>query len=105
MRRRGGLRSTAMGMAFLLRDRAFVKHVLLFGLSFTTVATYLAGASFLLQDVHGLSPAAFGAVAAVNGAGLIAGSQISARFVRAYGPAELMRIGLTIGAVMAAARK
>jgi DHA1 family bicyclomycin/chloramphenicol resistance-like MFS transporter len=101
MRRRGGLRSTVTVIGILLHDRAFVRHVLLFGLSFTTVATYLAGASFLLQDVHGLSPAAFGAVAAVNGAGLIAGSQISARFVRTYGPAQLMRVGLSIGAVMA----
>ena len=37
--------------------------------------------------MHGLSPAAFGAIAAVNGAGLIAGSQISARFVRYLRPA------------------
>ena len=95
-RRRGGLRTSLAGMGILLHDRAFVTHTLLFGLSFTTVATYLAGASFLLQDVHGL-----GAVAAVNGAGLIAGSQISARFVRSFGPRRLMGIGLSIGAVMA----
>jgi DHA1 family bicyclomycin/chloramphenicol resistance-like MFS transporter len=100
-RRRGGLQTSLAGMGILLHDRAFVTHTLLFGLSFTTVATYLAGASFLLQDVHGLSPAAFGAVAAVNGAGLIAGSQISARFVRSFGPRRLMGIGLSIGAVMA----
>ena len=36
------------------------------------------------------------AVAAVNGAGLIAGSQISARFVRSFGPRRLMGIGLSI---------
>ena len=102
-RRRGGLRATLAVMAFLLRDRRFLTHVLLFGLSFTTVATYLAGASFLLQDVHGLSPTAFGLVAAINGAGLIAGSQVSARFVRAYGPQRLMTFGLAVGAVMAVA--
>jgi DHA1 family bicyclomycin/chloramphenicol resistance-like MFS transporter len=103
MRRRGGVRSSLSVMGMLLRDRPFAVHALLFGLSFTTVATYLAGASFLLQDVHGLSPAAFGIVAAVNGAGLIAGSQVSARYVTAYGPARLMAIGLAIGAVMAVA--
>jgi DHA1 family bicyclomycin/chloramphenicol resistance-like MFS transporter len=101
LRRKGGVRSSLAGMEILVRDRAFVANTLLFGLSFTTVATYLAGASFLLQDVHGLSPAAFGAVAAINGAGLIAGSQVSARFVRAYGPVRLMAVGLSIGAVMA----
>ncbi len=101
LRRTGGLRASLAGMGVLGRDRAFVTHTLLFGLSFTTVATYLAGASFLLQDVHGLSPAAFGAVAAVNGAGLIGGSQISARLVRTYGPRRLMTVGLSIGAVMA----
>jgi DHA1 family bicyclomycin/chloramphenicol resistance-like MFS transporter len=100
-RRRGGLRASAAVMGMLLRDRPFATHIALFGLSFTTVATYLAGASFLLQDVHGLSPEAFGAIAAINGAGLVAGSQVSARFVRAHGPAKLMRIGLSIGAVMA----
>jgi MFS transporter, DHA1 family, multidrug resistance protein len=101
LRRRGGLRSSLAAMRLLAQDRAFVTHVLLFGLSFTTVATYLAGASFLLQDVHGLSPVAFGLVAAINGAGLIAGSQVSARFVRTYGPVRLMAVGLTIGAAMA----
>jgi DHA1 family bicyclomycin/chloramphenicol resistance-like MFS transporter len=100
-RTRGGLRASLAGIGVLARDNAFVTHTLLFGLSFTTVATYLAGASFLLQDVFGLSPAAFGAVAAVNGAGLVAGSQISARFVRSSGPRRLMGIGLSIGAVMA----
>ncbi|MEA2177705.1 MAG: transporter, family, multidrug resistance protein [Solirubrobacteraceae bacterium] len=102
-RRRSGLRSSLAGMGILLRDGAFRIHALLFGLSFTTVATYLAGATFLLQNVHGLSPAEFGAVAAINGAGLIAGTQISARFVRQHGPIRLMAIGLTIGAVMAVA--
>jgi MFS transporter, DHA1 family, multidrug resistance protein len=101
LRRAGGLRASLAGMRVLGRDHAFVTHTLLFGLSFTTVATYLAGASFLLQDVHGLSPAAFGAVAAVNGAGLIAGSQVSARLVRSYGPRRLMTVGLSIGAVVA----
>jgi DHA1 family bicyclomycin/chloramphenicol resistance-like MFS transporter len=101
LRRTGGLRASLAGMGVLGHDRAFVTHTLLFGLSFTTVATYHAGASFLLQDVHGLSPAAFGAVAAINGAGLIAGSQISARLVRTHGPRNLMTVGLSIGAVMA----
>jgi DHA1 family bicyclomycin/chloramphenicol resistance-like MFS transporter len=101
LRRRGGLRATLAVMGILARDRAFATHALLVGLSFATVATYLAGASFLLQDVHGLSPSEFGLVAAINGAGLIAGSQVSARFVRALGPLRLMGIGLTIGAVMA----
>jgi DHA1 family bicyclomycin/chloramphenicol resistance-like MFS transporter len=103
LRRRGGLRSSVAGIGILVRDRAFLTHTLLFGLSFTTVATYLAGASFLFQDVHGLSPAAFGAVAAVNGAGLVAGSQVSARLVRTHGPVRLMVTGLSIGAVMAVA--
>ena len=100
-RHRGGLRSSVAVMGYLLRDRTFLSHVLLFGLSFSTVATYLAGASFLLQDVHGLSPTAFGLVAAINGAGLVAGSQISAGLVRRHGAVRLMRIGLAIGAVMA----
>jgi DHA1 family bicyclomycin/chloramphenicol resistance-like MFS transporter len=99
-RRRGGLRATIAVMAVLLRDGAFVRHALLVGLSFATVATYLAGSSFLLQDVHGLTPTQFGLVTAINGAGLIAGSQISARFVRSVGPVRLMAVGLSIGAII-----
>ena len=95
--------SSLNGIGILLGDGAFRLHALLFGLSFTTVATYLAGATFLLQNVHGLSPAEFGAVAAINGGGLVAGTQISARFVRQFGPTRLMAVGLTIGAVMAVA--
>jgi DHA1 family bicyclomycin/chloramphenicol resistance-like MFS transporter len=103
MRHRGGVRSSLAIMGMLLRDRPFALHAALFGLSFTTVATYLAGASFLLQDVHHLSPATFGLIAAINGGGLVIGSQVSARFVTAYGPARLMAYGLAIGAVVSLA--
>ena len=41
----------------LLKDRTFVGLVLISGLMFATLFSYIGGSSFVLQEIHGLSVA------------------------------------------------
>ncbi len=98
-RRRGGLAATRGALGELLHDRAFVAYALCLGLSFGTLTAYLAGASFLLEDVHGLSPLEFGLVFAVNALGMVLAAQLSARLVTGVGPRRMLAAGLAVGAL------
>lgn len=102
-RHRGGWRTTRAAFRTLLGDRVFLSYALCLGLSFATLNAYLAGSAFLLEEVHGLSTAAFGCVFAANAAGMIAAAQVSAHLVRRTGPGPLLTAGLSTGAVAAAA--
>src|SRR4051812_5437121 len=98
-----GLRHTLSTMRGLLRDRWFVGHALAGGLAFGALFAYISGSSFVLQGIYGLSPQLYSVLFAVNGLGLIGGSQVNARLVGRFGPALLLRRGLATIAVSALA--
>jgi DHA1 family bicyclomycin/chloramphenicol resistance-like MFS transporter len=98
-RHTGGLRASGRAMAGLMGDRTFVALVLCIGLSFATLAVYLSGTVFLLEEIHGVSPQVFGVIIALNGGLMIVTSQVSARLVRRTGPGPLLVCGLGIGAL------
>src|SRR3954447_26665766 len=89
-----GLRATLRVMRGLLRDRWFVGHGLAGGLGFGALFAYISGSSFVLQGIYGVSPQLYSVLFAMNGLGLIAGSQVNARLVGDFGPARLLRAGL-----------
>ena len=93
-RSRQGLARTAQVMRGLLRDRWFVGHGLASGLAFGALFAYISGSSFVLQGIYGVSPQLYSLLFAVNGLGLIAGSQVNARLVGRFGPARLLLGGL-----------
>jgi DHA1 family bicyclomycin/chloramphenicol resistance-like MFS transporter len=82
----------------LLRDRVFVGYALVTALSSGAMFAYISASPFVLEDVFGLSPAAFSGVFAANAAGLIASSQLSARLVVTTGPRPLLLAGLAAAA-------
>jgi MFS transporter, DHA1 family, multidrug resistance protein len=98
-----GLRRTLGIMRALLRDRWFVGHALAGGLGFGALFAYISGSSFVLQGIYGVSPQLYSVLFAMNGLGLIAGSQVNARLVGRFGPAKLLRAGLLSIACSAAA--
>jgi MFS transporter, DHA1 family, multidrug resistance protein len=98
-----GLARTFATMRDLLRDRWFVGHALAGGLGFGALFAYIAGSSFVLQGIYGVSPQLYSVLFAMNGLGLIAGSQVNARVVGRFGPARLLRAGLLSIATSAAA--
>jgi DHA1 family bicyclomycin/chloramphenicol resistance-like MFS transporter len=95
----GGLAATMRTFGRLMSDRRFAPHALSFSLSFGAMFAYIAGSSFVLEDVFGASPQAFSLVFAVNSAGLIAMSQVGSRLVGRRGPATLARYGLCLVAL------
>ncbi len=75
-------------------DRNFMPYAASFSLSFAAMFAYIAGSSFVFENVYGASPQLFSLVFAVNSAGLIAASQLGARRVATVGAASLLRLGL-----------
>src|SRR5947207_6999129 len=68
-RRRGGLRDTAHTFREIARDRTFLGYALAGGLVFAAMFAYIAGSSFVTQDIYGVSPQAFGVIFGVNALG------------------------------------
>lgn len=95
----GGLGASRRAFAVLSRDRLFVGLVTCTALSFSALAIYLGGGSFLLEDVHGLSPQLYSVVFAANALGIALCSQVSRRLVDRTGPAALLRAGIATSAV------
>jgi MFS transporter, DHA1 family, multidrug resistance protein len=85
----------------LLRDRTFVGLVLISGLMFATLFSYIGGSSFVLQDIYGLSVAQFGLAFGVNSLGFLAGSQVNPFLLKRFAPRQVVRAGVSIGAVAA----
>jgi DHA1 family bicyclomycin/chloramphenicol resistance-like MFS transporter len=85
----------------LLRDRTFVGLVLISGLMFATLFSYIGGSSFVLQEIYGLSVAQFGLAFGLNSLGFLTGSQLNPFLLRRFGPRDIVRAGVTVGAVSA----
>ena len=83
----------------LLRDRTFVGLVLISGLVFATLFSYIGGSSFVLQDIYGLSVAQFGLAFGLNSLGFLTGSQLNPFLLRRFGPRDIVRAGVALGAL------
>ena len=98
-RREAGMRRVLAGFGEPLRDRWFVGHALAQGFAVSAVFAYIAGSSFVLQDVYGLSPRAFGLVFGLNGFGILACSQLNRLLLRRARPRQILLVGLAGSAV------
>ncbi len=90
-----GLRATMRGFAGLARDRLFVGTALTSGLASASMFAYIAGATFVLQRIYGLSAQGFSIVFGVNSIGILVMSQVGRRLVRRHAPARVLALGLT----------
>lgn len=68
----GGFAQTLRDHRALLRDRVFLGAVLNQGFLYAALFAYLAGSTFVLQDVYGLSPQWYAAAFGLNSAGHMA---------------------------------
>ena len=99
----GGLRSTLATFGRLARDRSYAPHAAAFALAGGTLFAYIAGSSFVLENVYGASPQLFNLMFAVNSAGLVAMSQVGGHIVGRVGAVPLLQRGLAALAVASAA--
>jgi len=100
-RRAGGWSDTVASFRTLLGDGRVVACVLAAGLAFSAMFAYISGATYVLQDVYGLSPQGFSAVFAVNSVGIVSAVQVSGRLVGAgrVRPERMLPTGLAVAAV------
>jgi DHA1 family bicyclomycin/chloramphenicol resistance-like MFS transporter len=95
-RRAASLGGTARTFALLLRDRRFVGFVLVVGLGGGAMLGYIAGSSFVLQEVYGASPQLYGVLFAANAVFLVVGAQINAHLLSTRSPHALLRLGVAM---------
>ena len=89
----GSVGSTLGTMVMVTRDRVFLGYVLACGLAAGGTFAYIAGSSFVLQNIYGLSATTYGLVFAINACGLIIGAQVSGLVPR-FGASRLLTVGL-----------
>jgi DHA1 family bicyclomycin/chloramphenicol resistance-like MFS transporter len=90
----GGLSSTLATFGRLVRDRSYAPHAAAVALAGGTLFAYIAGSSFVLENVYGASPQLFSLVFAINSVGLVAMSQLGGHVVARVGAVPLLRRGL-----------
>jgi MFS transporter, DHA1 family, multidrug resistance protein len=97
-------RARGSGAAFgeLVRDRLFLAYATVLGLAFAEMFSYIAGSSFVLQDVYGLSPQLYGGVFGLNALGLVACSQLNRALVGRLSPRRLLAAGVAAGSAAGA---
>lgn len=102
-RHRGGIAATARAARDVLGNRAYFGHTLCFGMALAVLFCYLGGASFLFQNLLGLSvgqtSAAFASVGVVS---VVAGITVT-KLVGRFKPAALLRTGLGVMTACSAA--
>ncbi|ANZ14868.1 multidrug effflux MFS transporter [Streptomyces noursei] len=93
-RRTGGAAATIRAVREVLADRSYLGYTLSFGFSLAVLFCYLAGASFLFQNILGLSigetSAAFASTGIVGALATVAITKLVGRFT----PTALLRAGL-----------
>jgi DHA1 family bicyclomycin/chloramphenicol resistance-like MFS transporter len=87
--------------AVLFRDRLYLTMVAVAALMFAALFAYVGGSPFVLQEVYGLGPTAYGAVFAFNAVGLILMTQLNPMLVRRFGPERVLNYAVLTGLVAA----
>jgi MFS transporter, DHA1 family, multidrug resistance protein len=98
LRHEPGIKTKLRVFRRLLSDATFLPFALVGSLGFAAMFSYIAGAPFVLEEIHGLSPQEFSLAFASNALGLVLLSQISGRLVERTGPVVLLRAGALMNA-------
>ncbi|MBT2722603.1 multidrug effflux MFS transporter [Bacillus sp. ISL-46] len=87
----------------LLRDRSFMGYALVNGILFSGVFAYVAGTPFIYQNMYGISPQLFSVLFALNGLGIILGSQLVKRLAERMDEHRIFQMGLLLAFITTAA--
>ncbi|KNC18170.1 major facilitator transporter [Arthrobacter sp. RIT-PI-e] len=99
-RRRSGL-TALQRYRTVLGDRIFVGVLLVGGMNFSGLFSYLSASPFLFQGPYGLDEQQYGWLFAINSLGIVAGVQISARLLQRVGPQWVIAGATIVQLVMA----
>jgi DHA1 family bicyclomycin/chloramphenicol resistance-like MFS transporter len=98
---RAGVGAALRGYRSLLTDRHFVALAIIPGLAIGALMSYVAGSPFVLQVGYGLTPQQFALGFALNGVGIVVGSQVNASLVRRVAPIRILRLAMPLLVVAA----
>ncbi|RJU01601.1 Bcr/CflA family efflux MFS transporter [Arthrobacter frigidicola] len=84
----------------VLTDRIFLGVLLVGGMNFSGLFSYLSASPFLFQNLYGLSEQQYGLLFGINSLGIVAGVQISSRVLRKYGPQWVIAVATVVMLVM-----
>lgn len=92
----GGLARTRRDLRLLVADRAFVGAVLVQGFVNAAIFAYLAGATFVLQGIYGLSPQQYALAFGLNSAGFMLFGYLSGRTSERWSVTGTLAVGLSL---------
>ncbi|KQU25059.1 multidrug effflux MFS transporter [Priestia megaterium] len=92
----GNFKEVLRNYGSLLRDRIFMGYALANGILFSGVFAYVAATPFIYQNMYGISPQLFSVLFALNGLGIIIGSQLVKRLAGRMDERRIFRIGLLV---------
>lgn len=74
----------------VLGDRVFIGVLVIGGMTFSGLFSYLSSSSFLFQETYGFDPQMYGVLFAVNSLGVVLGVQLASRLAARFGPQWVM---------------
>lgn len=89
--------------ASVFSDRVFVGVLIIGGMTFSGLFSYLSASSFLFQETYGFDAQQYGLLFAVNSLGLVIGVQIAARLAARFGPQWVLAVSTSTLVVAAGA--
>lgn len=97
----GGLIQTGRDFRILVSDRAFLGAVLMTGFLNAAIFAYLAGATYVLQGIYGLSPQGYSLAFGLNSLGFMVFGFLAGRLAERWSETGTLVVGLvmcTVGA-------
>jgi DHA1 family bicyclomycin/chloramphenicol resistance-like MFS transporter len=92
----GGLTRTGRDFRRLLSDRVFLGAVLVIGFAYAAVFAYLAGATYVLQGIYGLSPQGYSFAFGLNSLGFMVFGFLAGRLAERWSEQGTLAIGLVM---------
>lgn len=96
-------RRSGRGAAAVLRryrsvfsDRVFLGVLIIGGMSFSGLFSYLSASSFLFQEGYGFDAQQYGLLFAVNSLGIVGGVQIASRLAVRFGPQWVLAVSTAV---------
>ncbi|MEV6900444.1 Bcr/CflA family multidrug efflux MFS transporter [Amycolatopsis sp. NPDC051372] len=96
------LKATVRSYRGLLTDRSFIGLVIVAGLAMAGLFAFISGGSFVFQQEFGLNQQQFGLLFGASAIWLIAATQVNARLMNRYEPAQVLLVA-SVAAVVASA--
>jgi len=77
-------------------DRVFIGVLIIGGMTFSGLFSYLSSSSFLFQESYGFDAQQYGLLFAVNSVGVVVGVQTASRLAARYGPQWVLAVSTAV---------